>query len=340
MLLSRFVLLFFMAIMAAMGQINSGMLTITPSPLLPAAIGLPYSQSLVATGGNPPYAWSISSGALPSDLTLSTNGSITGTPSATGTSEFTVTVRDSASATATQTFSIAVIAVDALIRFGTLSHVAAGGWWDTAITLINASSVPIAIRAIFRADDGTVLTLPLKLTQQGSSKTSTATSVNALLNPHSTVLIATGALPNTVIGWADVLSSGPVTGFAIMRSTPPNDKPSEATVPLQTSFPSSMTLPYDNTAGYVMGMALVNLATGSANITATIRDEDGTQLGVQQIFIPGNGHTSFALPDRLSLTTGKRGIIQFQSTSGGISGLGLRFSPFGPFTDVPVVLQQ
>ena len=35
----------------------------------------------------------------------------------------------------------------------------------------------------------------------------------------------------------------------------------EATVPLQTSFPSSLLLPYDNTAGYVMGMALVNLGS-------------------------------------------------------------------------------
>ena len=50
--------------------------------------------------------------------------------------------------------------------------------------------------------------------------------------------------------------------------TPANDKPSEATVPLQTAFPSSLLLPYDNTAGYVMGMALVNLGLSAANVNA------------------------------------------------------------------------
>src|SRR5262245_12988694 len=265
--LSRFGLLFFTSIVVAMGQ---GVLAISPSPLLPAALGIPYSQNLVATGGTLPYTWTISAGALPPDLTLAVNGLITGMPSATGTSEFAVTVRDGNSTTVTRTFTITVLAPDALSRFGTLSHIAAGGWWDTSITLINGASVPIAIRAIFRGDDGTELTLPLKLTQQGSSRTSTASSVSAVLNPHSTVLIETGALPNTVIGWADVFSSGPVTGFGIMRASPTNDKPSEATVPLQTSFPSSLTLPYDNTAGYVMGVALANLSISSATITATI----------------------------------------------------------------------
>jgi hypothetical protein len=198
--------------------------------------------------------------------------------------------------------------------------------------------VPVTV--LLRADDGSALSLPLRITQQGSSQTTTANTVTATINPNSTLLIGTGALASTVVGWADVLSSGQIDGFAIMRSSPTNDKPSEATVPLQGSFPSSLTLAYDNTAGYTMGVALANLASGSAIINATIWDESGSQLGVQQISIPGRGHGSFVLTDKLPLTTGKRGIVQFQGTSGGISGLGLRFSPLGPFTDVPVILGQ
>src|ERR1051326_8141907 len=188
---------------------------------------------------------------------------------AAGASEFTVRLTDGAGSSATRIYAIAVISASAVIRFGALSHIAAGGFWDTTITLINTSSVPIAVGVMVRADDGTPLSLPLKLTQQGTTQ-NTPNPAGALLNPNSSVVIATGVLANTVVGWADVMSSGPVSGFAIMRSTPPNDKPSEATVPLQTSFPSRVTLPYDNDGGYLMGVALVNLSSAATLISATV----------------------------------------------------------------------
>jgi hypothetical protein len=340
MFLARTASLLFWSALIGMAQPNTPLTITTASPLPPAAIGVNYSQLLAATGGTAPYLWTLSFGELPSGLLLSSAGAITGTPASTGTSGFTVRVTDSASATTTQTYGITVIAPGPQTRFGAMSQIAAGGSWDTTITLVNTSSVPVAIAVVFRADDGSALSLPLRLTQQGSARTSTASSANALLNPNATVLIGTGPLPNTIVGWADVLSSGPVSGYAIMRSAPANDKPSEATVPLQTAFPTSVLLPYDNTAGYVMGLALSNLAVGPATVNATIWDESGSQLGTQPIAISGNGHLAFALPDKLPLTTGRRGMVQLQSTSGGIAGLGLRFSPAGPFTDVPVVLQQ
>ena len=100
----------------------------------------------------------------------------------------------------------------------------------------------------------------------------------------------------------------------------------------------SVTLPYDNTAGFVMGVALANLATSSASTTATMWDDSGNQLGTQTITIAGSGHTAFVLPNQLALTAGKRGIVRFQTAgTGGITGLGLRFSPFGTFTSVPTM---
>ena len=230
--------------------------------------------------------------------------------------------------------------VPTLTRTGVLSHVVNGGMWDTKINLINTSSAPVSATVNLYGDNGTAWSLPLTITEQGTTQSTTASSANVTVNPNSTVVIATTPNPSatSVWGWADVLASGPLNGFAILRSTPTNDKPSEATVPLQTSFPSSLILPYDNTAGYVMGVALVNLATGSANINATIWDDSGNQLGVQSISVAGTGHTAFVLTDQIPVAAGKRGIIQFQNPSGGVSGLGLRFSPAGPFTDVPAIL--
>lgn len=70
-------------------------LHITPAPLPAATVGVAYSQSLAATGGAPPYHWSVIAGALPGGLTLQSSGSITGTPSSAGMGAFTVLVADS-----------------------------------------------------------------------------------------------------------------------------------------------------------------------------------------------------------------------------------------------------
>ncbi len=74
---------------------------ITPSPLPAGAIGESYALTLTATGGTPPYSqWTVSSGSLPSGVSLnSSTGVISGTPATAGTTTFNVTVQDSASTT-------------------------------------------------------------------------------------------------------------------------------------------------------------------------------------------------------------------------------------------------
>ncbi|MCU1237169.1 MAG: Ig family protein, partial [Candidatus Solibacter sp.] len=60
-----------------------------------ATLGTPYTSALTATGGKPGYTYSISSGSLPSGVTLSaTTGVISGTPTASGTYTFTSKVVD------------------------------------------------------------------------------------------------------------------------------------------------------------------------------------------------------------------------------------------------------
>jgi hypothetical protein len=73
---------------------------ITTTSLPSATAGVAYSATLAASGGTAPYSWAIISGALPSGLTLSLSGSITGTPSAAGTASFGVQVTDSTTPTA------------------------------------------------------------------------------------------------------------------------------------------------------------------------------------------------------------------------------------------------
>ncbi len=78
-------------------------LTVTTTSIPNAAQTVPYSQLLWATGGDQPYNWVITSGALPAGLTLNTDGYITGTPTVSGTFKFQVKATDSSSPAETAT---------------------------------------------------------------------------------------------------------------------------------------------------------------------------------------------------------------------------------------------
>jgi len=100
-------------------------LTITTQALPSGVSGLSYpQQTLGATGGVSPYTWSVTSGNLPSGMTLSTGGSLTGTPAASGSFPVSVTVTDSAGANATANLSLAIrpaSTVDLILSAGSLS---------------------------------------------------------------------------------------------------------------------------------------------------------------------------------------------------------------------------
>jgi len=73
---------------------NTSLAIVTASPLPAGTSGVAYNRQLQAVGGFLPYFWSVTSGALPQGLTLSMDGRLTGTPTATGTFNFTVDVNN------------------------------------------------------------------------------------------------------------------------------------------------------------------------------------------------------------------------------------------------------
>jgi len=82
----------------------------TTSPLPGGTVGLPYSQTLAASGGTGMLVWNRTVGSLPANLALNPAGIISGTPTNTGTSTFTVRVTDALSQSDTQQFSLTVSA--------------------------------------------------------------------------------------------------------------------------------------------------------------------------------------------------------------------------------------
>jgi len=85
-------------------------LSISTTSLPSGTNGTAYLQQVVATTGASPYkVWSVSAGALPAGLSLAkADGTISGTPTATGTFGFTVQVEDAGHQFATKALSIQV----------------------------------------------------------------------------------------------------------------------------------------------------------------------------------------------------------------------------------------
>jgi hypothetical protein len=81
---------------------------ITTTTLQGGTVGQAYTQTLRATGGLGALTWSVTGGALPAGLTLNSAGTISGTPAAAGTSNFTVMATDTFGQSDTQNLSIAV----------------------------------------------------------------------------------------------------------------------------------------------------------------------------------------------------------------------------------------
>jgi Tfp pilus assembly protein PilX len=114
-------------------------LTITTTSLPDGTQNSAYSTTLAASGGQTPYSWSLSAGTLPAGLALATStGVISGTPSGTGTSSFTVRVTDANGQTATQALSITINPVGGSVSLSV------GLRWD-------ASTSPVAGYNLYRA---------------------------------------------------------------------------------------------------------------------------------------------------------------------------------------------
>jgi hypothetical protein len=211
-------------------------LSITTQSLPSAQVGAAYSVTLTATGGTPPYTWSVTAGTLPAGLSLNpATGVISGTPSVSGKSvQLGFTVADSGHPVQTQSVSLALgMAPSALAvttnslptgQVGTAysTTLAANGGtppytWSLASGVLPAG---LTLNAATGSIGGTPTTPlangHLTFTASDSSVPAQSKSVTVVLNISPTVLsISTTSLPLGQVG--ATYSSG----LAVTGGTPP-----------------------------------------------------------------------------------------------------------------------
>ena len=114
--------------------------TLSPSALPSGSVGTAYNQTVTATAGASPgpFTFAVTSGTLPAGLTLNaTTGAITGTPTTTGTSNFSIRATDaSTTATGQRAYSIFVSPTPVTITLSptTLPGGVTGGAYNQTLT--------------------------------------------------------------------------------------------------------------------------------------------------------------------------------------------------------------
>jgi hypothetical protein len=183
--------------------------------------------------------------------------------------------------------------------------------------------------------------LPLPLTFPPATSGVLAATYTQTISGEAQVVIQTagtsGQAPQQ--GWAQLVATeGSVGGSAVFGFTTASGM-QEAVVPVGTRGQGAFVLPFDYTGGYATGVALANLSNRPVSVPVTLRDDSGASLGeAQAIALPAYSHTSFMLSDSYPAVAGKLGTLELDTPAGGqISALGIRATPSGAITSVPVL---
>ena len=292
----------------------SGALTITTTSPLPNGVaGVAYSQALQATGGTPPYAWTAL--GVPTGLTLSGSGVLSGTPTTSGTQTIAVTVTDSsvsaAPATATASLALTIVPVPVFTLTGlpttanqqALFTAAISGTFPTAL----AGTLTLTFTPTGTVDDPNV-----QFVQSGASTGSRQVSftipagTTTAVFTNGTTRIATGTVAGTITIMPSALSYG--NGQSIPAASP-------STITIRPTPP------------VITRVAITNVS-GGFNIAVTGYSTPRDMTSALFHFTPTTGTTLAATDVTVPLNTA---FVNWYA-SGASNAFGSQFTLTVPFT--------
>lgn len=262
--------------------INGG-LTVSPASLPGAFLNSPYSQTITASGGTGSYSYAVdlTYGPLPSGLSLSSGGVLSGTPTATGNYGFTIKVTDNGTGIAEQVnYSLAVTnpppvanAVSATVAYGSTNN---------PITLNITGGAPVSVAVASAPSHGTAVASGMSVTYTPTSSyagsdsfTYTATNAGGTSSPATvtitvsppTMTYAPTNPPTATVGTAYSQSVAGATG----GSAPYTYAIASGSLPPGVSLASNGTLSGTPTGGgnYTFTVKATDSSTGSGPFNAT-----------------------------------------------------------------------
>ncbi|HEY6064849.1 MAG TPA: choice-of-anchor L domain-containing protein, partial [Thermoanaerobaculia bacterium] len=244
-----------------------GALAISPSVLFEGFVGVAYNRTLHGVGGFAPYTFSVTSGALPPGLSLSSSGVISGTPTAAGSFTFRIRVADSSGCSASQNYTVTISCPPVVLSPATLPSASQNVPYVQTITAIGGGG-PYT----FSAGPG----LPAGLTLLSSGAFSGAPSQSGTFSFTVTASDRGGCSvsQNFSLSVCAALAISPATLPGALSGTPYSQalSASGGTAPysfVQTGLPSPMTL---SAAGVISGTPA---APGVFTVTVTVTDAVG-----------------------------------------------------------------
>jgi hypothetical protein len=170
-------------------------LAINTTALGGGTVGAPYAQGLSASGGAPPYTWSLTSGSVPEGLALNSTGLISGTPGAAGTSSITVEVEDSIGKSLSASWNLTIAPAPVLASLNCVpGSLSANGSATCTVTL--SAAAPAGGTVISLLSGSQLLSTPASVVvPAGSSAVSFTASAAAI--PLSAIGVITASLDGT-----------------------------------------------------------------------------------------------------------------------------------------------
>ncbi len=285
-------------------------ITFGAAPTATATAGVAYSSTLAASGGAGALTYSITSGALPTGLTLTAGtGAIAGTPTGSATAyNFTAQAADNFGDTpATQAYTITLnpgAATHFVVAVTSASTITAGGTVNFSVTAQDAYgniATGYAGTARFTSSDAkAVLPSPSTLTSGVGSFVAT------LETAGSQTVTATDTVTGTITGSTGSITVNPGTAAKFLVSAP-----SAATTAVAFSFSVTAEDSYNNIATGYTGTVHFTSSDGAATLPANSGLTNGA--GSFQATLNTNGPQTITATDTVSGITGTSGSITVSS---------------------------